>query len=336
MQTVATDVLVLAASALVLIVAGTRFTLVVDRLADRLGIGEALAGAVLLGATTSLPGLLVTVLTAAGGAADLAASNALGGIAAQTVFLAIADLSYRHANLEHAAASLPNLLQTMVLVALVSLVLLATSGPPFAWGGIHPVTAVLPVVYVGGLVLTKRSREQPMWKPRLTSQTRPDVPDAAARSASLTRLLGSFAALGAVVAACGFAVAHAGVALAEQTALSGTIVGGFITSVVTSLPELVTALAAVRAGAITLAVADIIGGNTFDVLFLAAGDVAFREGSIYAAVGEHTVFLLALTLLLTSIFAAGLIYRQRTGIGFEGAAILVVYAIGLLALLGMR
>jgi cation:H+ antiporter len=318
----------LALSALVLIYAGTRFTHLVDRLADRLGIGEAIAGAVLLGATTSLPGLIVTTLAAARGEADLAVSNALGGISAQTMFLAVADLTYRRANLEHAAASLPNLLQTMILVSLVALVLLAAAGPAIAPWGVHPVTLLLPIVYAYGLLLTKRTREAPMWRPRRTPETRPDLPDADAQVASLPRLAIAFAGLGALVAACGFAVAAAGLAVTEQSQLSGTLVGGLVTSIVTSLPELVTVLAAVRAGALTLAVGDIIGGNTFDVIFVAVGDLAYRSGSIYTAIGDSTVFLLALTLLLTGIFAAGLIYRERTGIGFEGIAILVVYVAG--------
>ena len=145
----------------------------------------------------------------------------------------------------------------------------------------------------------------------------------------------SFLALGSVVAVCGFLVAEAGMAVAERTELSGTLIGGLVTSVVTSLPELVTVLAAVRARALTLAVGDIIGGNTFDVLFLAAADVAYREGSLYAAIGDRTIFLLALTLLLTSILAAGLLYRQKSGIGFEGATILVVYAAGFVTLAWM-
>ncbi len=333
---ISSSVAVFAASAVVLVIAGTRFTRVVDRLADRLGIGEAIAGAVLLGATTSLPGLIVTTMAAGRGQADLAVSNALGGIAAQTMFLAVADLSYRRANLEHAAASLPNLLQTMILVALVALVLLATTGPRVALGGIHPVTALLPAVYIYGLVLTRRTREVPMWRPRATPETRDDVPDTDAEEAAIGPLMLAFLGLGALVAACGLAVAEAGLALAEQTELSGTLIGGLLTSVVTSLPELVTVLAAVRAGALTLAVGDIIGGNTFDVLFLAAADVAYRSGSLYASISDRTLFLLALTLLMTAIFAAGLIYRQRSGIGFEGATILVIYAAGSSTLLWMR
>lgn len=334
--TLSTSVLALVGSGVVLIVAGTCFTRVVDRLADRLGIGEAVAGAVLLGATTSMPGLIVTTFAANRGEADLAVSNALGGIAAQTMFLAVADLTYRHANLEHAAASLPNLLQTMILVSLISLVLLATAGPPVAVAGVHPVTLLLPTVYVYGLLLTKRTREQPMWRPRETPETRPDVPDANAEKSPLAPLLVAFLGLGAAVASCGFVVARAGLTVAAQTELSGTLIGGIVTSVITSLPELVTVLAAVRAGALTLAVGDIIGGNSFDVLFLAAADCAYRSGSLYAGVGDRTVFLLALTLLLTGIFAAGLIYRQKSGIGFEGATILAVYASGFAALAWMR
>lgn len=322
----------LVASAAVLVVAGTRFTHVVDQLADRLGIGEALAGAVLLGATTSLPGLIVTTLAALQGEAELAVSNAFGGIAAQTMFLALADLIYARANLEHAAASLPNLLQTMVLVALIALVLLATAGPPGDILGVHPISAILPLAYVYGLVLTRRTRARPMWHPRDTPETRPDVPDRDAERASLLRLGAVFAALGTTVALAGFVVARAGLSLVHQTDVSGTFIGGLVTSVVTSLPELVTVMAAVRAGALTLAVGDIIGGNTFDVLFVAVADVAFRQGSIYSAMGADTVFLLSLTLLLTSVLAAGLIYRERRGIGFEGVAILVVYVVGVTTL----
>jgi len=325
----------LIASAIVLIVAGTRFTSIVDQLADRLGIGEAIAGAVLLGATTSLPGLIVTTLAAAEGEPDLAVSNALGGIAAQTMFLALADLTYRRANLEHAAASLPNMLQTMVLVSLMSLVLLANAGPSVSYFGVHPVTPLLIGVYAYGIVLTRRTRATPMWRPRHTSETRPDVPKPGSERASLWRLGASFAGLGLVVALCGFAVASAGLSLAARTEVSGTLVGGLLTSIVTSLPELVTVIAAVRVGALTLAVSDIIGGNTFDVLFLAAADLAYRDGSVYAAIDHRTLFLLGLTLLLTGIFAAGLIHRQRSGIGFEGTAILLVYAAGFATLIAM-
>ncbi|WPL13430.1 MULTISPECIES: hypothetical protein [Thiorhodovibrio] len=48
------------------------------------GLGEAVFGAVLLGATTPLPGSVASLA----GDPDLAVSNTVGGIAAQTVFCA--------------------------------------------------------------------------------------------------------------------------------------------------------------------------------------------------------------------------------------------------------
>ncbi len=105
--------------------------------------------------------------------------------------------------------------------------------------------------------------------------------------------------------------------------------------VTASLPELVTVLAAVRLGAVTLAVGDIIGGNSFDVLFVAVADVAFRDGSIYHAADDQSIFLMSVTIVLTAVLAAGMIGRERRHIGFEGVAILGFYALGIGSLIAM-
>ncbi len=79
----------------------------------------------------------------------------------------------------------------------------------------------------------------------------------------------------------------------------------------TSLPELVTSLAAVRRGALTLAVGGIIGGNTFDTLLVAFSDLAYQEGSIYHATTNQQVYLIALTMLLNGILLLGLLRREE-------------------------
>lgn len=322
-----TAAVLLAVAAVVLGLGGTRFTRVVDRLADRTGMGEALAGAVLVGAVTSLPGLVTSIVGAADGNPSFAVSNSLGGIAAQTAFLAVADLTYRRANLEHAAASLSNLLQALLLITLVAVVLLAVAAPDVDVLGVHPATAVLPVVYLYGLRLTMAIGRDPLWSPIQTQETREDVPaDEAQAGPALARLWTEFGALALVVAGTGYVVAIAGLSLIEQTGLSSSFVGATLTAVVTSLPELVTVLVAVRIGALTLAVGNIIGGNSFDVLFVAAADIAYRDGSIYHAIDAGTEIVLAGVVLLTAVLAAGLVRRQRGGIGFEGVVILAVYA----------
>ena len=62
--TLSQSIVVFSVCALVIAIAGTRITRVVDQLADRTGLGEATAGAVLLGAATSLSGSLAGAASA--------------------------------------------------------------------------------------------------------------------------------------------------------------------------------------------------------------------------------------------------------------------------------
>jgi cation:H+ antiporter len=80
-----------------------------------------------------------------------------------------------------------------------------------------------------------------------------------------------------------------------------------------------------------LAVGGIIGGNTFDVLFLAASDAAYPTGSIYHAASDASYFILALSILMTGVLMLGLLRRERHGIGnigFESFLLIVIYLAG--------
>lgn len=100
-----TIILFVAATAAVFVV-GPRMVSVADQLSERTGVGKAIFGAIFLGASTSLPGVVLSITAAAGDHPKLAVSNALGGIAAQTVFIAIADIAYRKEAIEQGEESL--------------------------------------------------------------------------------------------------------------------------------------------------------------------------------------------------------------------------------------
>ncbi|MEO0456783.1 MAG: sodium:calcium antiporter, partial [Cyanobacteria bacterium P01_A01_bin.114] len=310
----------------VIAIVGTRLTKVADRLADKTGWGEAIVGAVILGGSTSLPGIITSVSTAYQGYAELAVSNAVGGIAAQTAFLAVADIVYRKANLEHAAASIGNLLQGTLLVTLLAIPMVAYAGPDISWLGVHPATVLLVAGYCFGIRLVSQARSEKMWTPKETERTVLDEPEDLAADVKLSSLIGRFVILAGLVAVAGYAIAESGVAIATQTGLSESIVGTLLTAVATSLPELVTTIAAVQCGALALAVGGIIGGNCFDLLFIACSDVAYRSGSIYSAITDRQVFIMGLTILMTGLLLIGLLKRQKYGfakIGFESLLILL-------------
>jgi cation:H+ antiporter len=348
-------------------------------LARRTGLGQALTGALLLGGSTSLSGITTSVTAAAGGHAELAASNAVGGIAAQTVFLAVADRVYSRANLEHAAASDENMIQGALLIALLALTLLAVNTPPVSVLGVHPMSILLLVAYGFGQRLVYRAQGHDMWRPRLTEFTQREDTGEGHAEQDRSRELGSergpqqdgkhnrkrepdkerernlapnrkrdrhgdradrwplwrvwvmFGISAAFVGILGYVLANAGALLAQETGLNETVLGGLFTAISTSLPELVTAIAAVRIGALTLAVSDIVGGNAFDMIFLAVADVAFREGSLYHAMGTRPAFLLNLTVLMTAVLLLGLLRRQKHGLwnmGFESILLVLAYGAG--------
>ncbi len=325
-------VLIFLAATLVIAVAGTKLTQRADQLADLTGWGEAIFGAIMLGMTTSLPGIITTVTAAWENHPVLASNNALGGIAAQTLFLAIADLTYRRANLEHAAASLPNLMQGGLLMGLLSFLMLGMVGPEFTLGHIHPFSLLLLLFYLAGSRLIARAQSRPMWSPRQTDETRSDEPaDDHVHHLSLRQVSIQFALLALVVAVAGYAIGKSGLAIADQTGLSEGLVGSLFTAVSSSLPELIVCIAAVRRGALTLAVSNIIGGNSFDVLFMAFADVAFLKGSILHQAGPQSIFIIALTLVMTAILILGLLHRQEKGlgtIGWESTLIIGIYLLG--------
>ncbi len=331
------SVVLFALTAVVTVAASVRMTGLGDVLADRTGWGEAVFGAVFFGLATSLSGIVMTAVSAVVDQPGLAYGNAVGGIAAQTLALAVADFFHRRANLEHAAASSANLLFCSLLIGLLSLVLLASFGPDVTVAGVHPASLGLVLFYAGGLWLIQKEHKHPMWRAVRTRETVVDVPASGGAPGSGEHVWAPrtgvlwvrFVAVGAVVAVGGWVLAVAADTIVETTGLSAGFVGAVALGAVNALPETVAAVAAVRRGAMTLAVSAVIGGNALDVLNLAVGDVFYRSGSLFHVATEEELFLTAGAVLMTVVLLAGLILRQARGwarIGFEGVLLIVVYA----------
>ena len=84
-------VVVFLACAAAIWLAGVRLSDTTDVLDDRLHLGSALGGVVLLAIATNLPEIAITVAAAASHHIGVATGNILGGIAIQTVVLVALD-----------------------------------------------------------------------------------------------------------------------------------------------------------------------------------------------------------------------------------------------------
>lgn len=315
--------------------AGTRLARTADRLADRTGLGEAVVGVLLLAGATSLPDFAATLSASIAGRPELAMSNVMGSMAANLAFLGVADIVYRKANLEHAAASEANLSQAALLIALLSLALLACVSPPIDVWGVHPATPAIVAGYLFGLRLVRSAQDAPMWRPRVTPQTVEDRPARGSRTGSAQALWLEFALLAAFTALAGWTLMEAAKSLADRIGIGDSLAGGVLTALSTSTPELVTTIAAVRRGALTLAVSNIVGTNCFNTLVIAAADLGYRDGPIYADVSPLELMWGLAAIFMTAVFLLGLVRRETYGpgrIGFESVLILAAYG-GMVAVL---
>jgi cation:H+ antiporter len=120
--------------------------------------------------------------------------------------------------------------------------------------------------------------------------------------------------------------------IAEITGLGESFVGTALLSVVTSLPELLAAWAAVRLGAFDLAVGNIFGSSVFNMLGLGVADFFYLEGRFLGAIDPEFALVGLLSLLLTIMaLLANLarIERKLFFVEIDSVAIIVVYLAGM-------
>ncbi|MBP0613979.1 sodium:calcium antiporter [Jiella mangrovi] len=330
------NIVLFVAAAAVITYAGVKVSHLADELADRTGLGEVVAGALFVGASTSLPGAITSVSTALQGYPSLSIGNALGGLTAQTLFIAVADIFYRRANLEHAAATPVALAQGLLLVAMLSTALLASTVPDLAVFGVHPASYILLIGYVFGLFLMRNVHDSGMWQATVTDETREEMSDASESDDQRSdgTLWGLFALFAALTAAAGYVVGQSSIALVSLTGVSQTLFGTTFTAIANSLPELVTAIAAVKIGAVGLAVGDIIGGNAFEILFLSLADFVTPQ-SLYLDMKPQDQATALFATLMVVVVLLGMMKREKSGmfnIGFESVSVFALYALSVAVL----
>jgi cation:H+ antiporter len=99
--------------------------------------------------------------------------------------------------------------------------------------------------------------------------------------------------------------------LAARSGLGGTFVGTTFVAITTSLPEVVTTIAAVRLGAFDMAVGNIFGSNSFNIATMLPVDVFYRSGSLLSDVSQTHAVTAAAVIIVTGVTTVGLLYRAE-------------------------
>ena len=344
------DLLIFLGSAVTIWIAGIYLSNNTDVLSDRLHLGQALGGLILLAVATNLPEIAITYSAAASGQLDVAVSNILGGIAIQTVVLVALDaFGVRERRpLTYQAASLTLVIEGAVVLAVLVVVVMGTQLPKsLVKFRLTPDVILIAIVWVVGLLLTQRagkhlpwnnSGEAPDSQPEPRGHSQKKHADAATKKGvSTTRAALVFGAAALATLVAGALAEESGTAAAGHVGLSGVLFGATVLAAATSLPELSTGLTSVREGDYKLAFGDIFGGNAFlPVLFLLA--VLVSGKAVLPNAHASDIYLTGLGGLLPGVSIGGLLFRppkEHARLGIDSIAVLVLYILGVAGLVAL-
>lgn len=274
-----------------------------DQLAAAYGWGRGWVGVALLATVTSVPELAAGIsAVVVVDAPNLAVGNALGACVVNLAFLVVVDALQREQPMYRGAGP------THLLSAAFGVVMMGF----VAMGLTIRVPAVLHVglhspLLLGLYLVALRSVHAQEGASRLQA----GAAAAAVPGPRLRREWLTFGAGAAVVLAAGTLLPPVADSLAREMGLSRTFVGTVFMAVVTTLPEMAVTLAALRLGALDMAIGNLLGSNLFNVAILAVEDAVYTKGSLLAAVGAAHAGTASTALIMMGLVIAGLVMRPR-------------------------
>lgn len=343
------NLVLFAAAAAGVWLAGTRLTRQAEIIVERTGAGRALTGLLLLGGVVSLPELSTAVSASLMGNARFAVNTLLGGISVTMVTVALVDAVVRErplsADITHPVVLLQGTLSVLFLVVAAAGI---TAGDVEVLGvGVWSIALL--ILYLVFVQLVKRYQWHEAWIPeevanqpgsRVAERQPDDQPEERPRGdRSLARLILSTAAVAAATFATGYLLAGTGDAIAEQTGLGASFVGLLLGGIVTSLPEASTVYAAVRIRRFELVFSDAYGSNLFSTMAIFFADLAYPGGPVLNQVGRFGLLAVLLGTALSAIFLAGCVERRSRavlGMGVDSLIVLGTYIGGMIMLYQLR
>jgi cation:H+ antiporter len=156
-----------------------------------------------------------------------------------------------------------------------------------------------------------------------------DVADLHYQHITLRKAAIGYAVAALVVVAAGIWLPFVGKALAQQMGWGEGFVGTLFVAAVTSLPEAAVSVAAVRLGALDMALGNLFGSNLFNMAILAIDDIVYLPGPLLSGVSPaHAVSALS-AMMMSGIAIVGLFYRPKKRVfrtvGWASLFLLSVY-----------
>jgi len=276
-----------------------------DIIALRTGLGRVWIGVVLLALVTSLPELFtgISAITLVG-APDLTIGNLFGANAFNLLNLALLDIVYRYGSLLGTASPVHRLTGwfSMALVAIAAVSIFISSrffDMGIGWIGWY--TPVIILLYLFFMWQIFRSQQRQPARPLIEQPDYGGIP--------MSRVYLYFAIAAAFIIGAGTWLAIIGDEIATITGWGESFIGSLLIGFSTTLPEITVSFAALRLGAVDMAVANMIGSNLFNMTIIPIDDLLYAPGPVLASVSMNHLLTASIVVVMTGVFIAGLHLR---------------------------
>lgn len=315
-----------------IVYAGTRLAKYGDIIAKKTGLGRAWIGIVLMASVTSLPELVTGIGSVTfAGVPDIAVGDVLGSCVFNMLILAILDTMCRPAPISTKAhqghvlsAAFGLLLLSIVCISMF----LRENLSPIGWVGPYSLLFIVIYLIAIRLVFTYEKRKIAEFLKELADELQ--YKDVSLKTAVLHYGMNAL-----IVIIAAIFLPKIGEGIAEVTGLGQTFVGNIFIAISTSLPEVVVSIAAVRMGAVDLAIGNLFGSNIFNIFILALDDIFFLKGPLLSYTGPNHIISALSAIAMTTIAIIGLTYRaenKRLFVAWNSLGIFMVFIANLLLL----
>lgn len=298
-----------AACAAIIIYCGTRLSFYGDRIADLTGLGKAWIGLILMASVTSLPELITGISSVVVvHAPDLAAGDIFGSCVFNLLILSVLDARVKKPLFSTVKSS-------HIVAAVFGIILLTIAGlaiflaheiPSVLW--VSWFTVIIFAVYlvaIRGIFAYEQAAA--LHEPSSAEMETTNGNNAA----DLKRTIGLYAMNALIVIGAAVFLPYFGEHIAAQTGMGDSFFGTLFLAAATSLPELVVSMAALRIGALDMAVGNLLGSNVFNIFILAIDDVFYREGSLFKAISPAHLLSVFFTIIMTAVAGLGLLFKPK-------------------------
>ena len=311
---------------LLIVVAGVKLCHYGDIIADKTGLGGTWIGLVMVATVTSLPELATGVASVTAAAApDIAVGDVLGSCVFNLLIIVILDLMHGEESV-YRTASQGHILAGAFGVMLIGFagfnIVLAANGASLEIGHVGMYSPLILLIYaVAVRTVYQYERRQIAEFPSEPGERHPDI--------SVAQAALRYSAAAVVVIGAGVALPFVAKALATQMDWSQSFVGTLFVAFATSLPEVVVTIAALRIGAVDMAIGNLFGSNLFNILVLVVDDIAFVQGPLFSHISPVHAISAFSALMMTGVAIGGLLYRPRARVfrtvGWASIVLFVVY-----------